>query len=110
MPKYLYLGSYTDEAWRRMIETPPDRPSAAAKLAEALGGSTDCFYFAFGEFDLVTIMDLPDDAAAAALSLAVTSTGRVKSLKTHRLISAEEAPAMFAHAQTAVGSYEVPGG
>ncbi len=30
------------------------------------------------------IMDLPDDAAAAALSLAVTSSGRVKSLRTHR--------------------------
>ena len=44
MPKYLYLGSYTDEAWRRMIVTPPDRPSAAAKPAEALGGGTDCFY------------------------------------------------------------------
>ena len=50
---------------------------------------------AFGEFDLVTIMDLPDDAAAAALSLAVTSSGRVKSLRTHRLISAEGAPEMF---------------
>jgi uncharacterized protein with GYD domain len=110
MPKYLYLGSYTDEAWRRMIETPPDRPAAAAKLAEGLGGSMDCFYYAFGEFDLVTIMELPDDAAAAALSLAVTSTGRVKDLRTHRLVGGEEAPAMFAAAQKAVGVYEVPGG
>jgi uncharacterized protein with GYD domain len=110
MPKYLYLGSYTDEAWKGMIAAPPDRPHAAAKLSEALGGTTDCFYYAFGEFDIVTIMDLPDDAAAAALSLAVTSTGRVKDLRTHRLISSEEAPAMFAAAQKAVGSYEVPGG
>lgn len=110
MPTYLYLGSYTDEAWRAMIETPPDRPGAATKLAEALGGKTECFYYAFGEFDIVTIFELPDDAAAAALSLAVTSTGRVKNLRTHRLISAEEAPAMFAQAKTAVSSYEVPGG
>ena len=109
MPKYLYLGSYTDAAWKGMIETPPDRAGAAAKLAEALGGTTECFYYAFGEFDLVTIMELPDDAAAAALSLAVTSSGRVKRLSTHRLISAEEAPAMFEQAKTAVASYEVPG-
>ena len=105
MPKYLYLGSYTDAAWKGMIETPPDRAGAAAKLAEALGGTTECFYYAFGEFDLVTIMELPD----AALSLAVTSSGRVKRLSTHRLSSAEEAPAMFEQAKTAVASYEVPG-
>jgi uncharacterized protein with GYD domain len=104
VPKYLYLGCTPT------IETPPDRPNAAAKLAERLGGKADCFYYAFGEFDIVTIFDLPDDAAAAALSLAVTSTGRVKSLRTHRLIDADEAPAMFAHAKEAVSAYQVPGG
>jgi uncharacterized protein with GYD domain len=110
MPKYLFLGSYTSEAWSRMVEAPPDRPGAASELAAALGGEVECFYYAFGAFDIVTIMDLPDDAAAAALSLAVTSSGRVKDLRTHRLISADEAPAMFTKAQTAVAVYEVPGG
>jgi uncharacterized protein with GYD domain len=110
MPKYLILASYTDEAWRGMIETPPDRPGAAVKLAEALGGSVECFYLAFGEFDLVTIMDLPDDAAAAALSIGVTGSGRVRRLRTHRLLEASEAPAMFAKARDTVGSYQVPGG
>ncbi len=109
MPKFLFLGSYTSDAWSRMVETPPDRPAAASELAEALGGQTECFYYAFGEFDIVTIMELPDDAAAAALSLAVTSSGRVKSLRTHRLISAEEAPDMFSKAQAAVAVYKVPG-
>jgi uncharacterized protein with GYD domain len=110
MPKYLILASYTDEAWRGMIETPPDRPGAAVKLAEALGGSVECFYLAFGEFDLVTIMDLPDEAAAAALSIAVTSTGRVRSVRTHRLLDGSETQAMFEKARSAVGGYEVPGG
>jgi uncharacterized protein with GYD domain len=109
MPKFLFLGSYTADAWSRMVATPPDRPAAAKELAEALGGTTECFYYAFGEFDLVTIMDLPDDAAAAALSLAVTSSGRVKSLRTHRLISAEKTPEMFSKAQAAVASYKVAG-
>jgi uncharacterized protein with GYD domain len=110
MPKFLVLGTYTSDAWSRMVESPPDRPAAAAELAGALGGRAECFYYAFGEFDIVTIMELPDEAAAAALSLAVTSTGRVKSLHTHRLISPEEAPDMFAKAQTAVAAYKVPGG
>jgi uncharacterized protein with GYD domain len=109
MPKYLYLGTYTPEAWAAMIKDPPDRAGAAAKLAESLGGSTECFYYAFGDFDFMTIMDLPDDAAAAALSLAVTSTGRVKQLRTHPLLTGDDVPAMFGQAQTALGSYEVPG-
>ena len=110
MPKFLILASYTSEAWNKMIQDPPDRPGAAGQLAEALGGGMECFYFAFGEFDIVTILDLPDDAAAAAVSLAVTSSGRVKSIRTHRLIAADEAPDMFAKAKTAVATYQVPGG
>ena len=110
MPKYLILAAYTDEAWRGMIDTPPDRRGAAAKLADALGGSVECAYLAFGEFDLVTIMDLPDEAAAAALSVAVTSTGRVRSVRTHRLLDGSETQEMFAKARVAVGGYEVPGG
>ena len=43
MPKFLFLGSYTADAWSRMVETPPDRPAAAKELAEALGGTTECF-------------------------------------------------------------------
>lgn len=109
MPKYMFLGTYTADAWAAMIQDPPDRAGAAAKIAESLGGSTECFYYAFGDFDFMTVMDLPDDAAAAALSLAVTSTGRVKQLRTHPLLTGDAVPAMFEKAQTARGAYRVPG-
>lgn len=49
----------------------------------------EAFYFAFGENDAYVILDLADNLTAAAISLAVTSTGAV-STKTTVLLTAEE--------------------
>ena len=37
----------------------------------------DCLYFAFGDTDIWGIVDMPDDASAAALSLTVNASGAV---------------------------------
>ena len=47
------------------------------------------FYFAFGENDAHVILELPDNLTAAAISLAVTSTGAVGT-KTTVLLTPEE--------------------
>jgi uncharacterized protein with GYD domain len=109
MPKYLFLASYNGEAWSKLLEAPQDRPSAAAELAKSLGGSVECFYYTLGDSDFATIMDLPDDESAAALSLAVTASGRVKDIVTHRLFDADQAADMFSKAKAAVAGYKAPG-
>jgi uncharacterized protein with GYD domain len=58
-------------------------------MVEALGGRLEAFYFAFGENDAHVILDLPDNLTAAAISLAVTSTGAV-STRTTVLLTPEE--------------------
>lgn len=40
-----------------------------------MGGSLESFYYAFGKDDLFIIADLPDDAAATAVSLALGAAG-----------------------------------
>jgi uncharacterized protein with GYD domain len=109
MPKYLFLASYTGEAWNKLLQAPQDRPSAAAELAKSLGGDVECFYYALGEFDFATIMDLPDDEAAGALCLAVTASGRVKEITSHRLFDGEQSADMFSKARAAVSGYRPPG-
>lgn len=49
----------------------------------------EAFYFAFGETDAFAIADMPDNASAAAVSLAVTASGAVQ-VKTTVLITPEE--------------------
>ena len=58
-------------------------------LVKGVGGTLESFYYAFGDCDLVVIMDLPDNASAAALSLAVSAGGASK-VKTTVLLTPEE--------------------
>jgi uncharacterized protein with GYD domain len=80
MPKYLLQASYTAEGTKGLLKDGGvKRRAAASKLLESLGGKVDCFYFAFGDTDVVAIVDLPDGVSAAAASLAVNATGLVTS-------------------------------
>ena len=76
MAKYLYHVSYTADGAKGLMKDGGSKRQQAAKgLIESLGGKLEGFYFAFGETDAYVIADLPDAAAAAAGSLAISSTG-----------------------------------
>ncbi|HVO02000.1 MAG TPA: GYD domain-containing protein [Candidatus Cybelea sp.] len=98
MPHYMFQGNYTGEAIRNLINKPEDRAEAAGKLAKAVGGKLREFYMSFGTYDFVTIMDLPDDEAAATLSFAVSAAGHVKNMHTTKLLTPTEATKAMARA------------
>jgi uncharacterized protein with GYD domain len=78
MPKYLVIASYTNDGIKGVLKTGGTARTKAVKDAvEALGGSLESFYFAFGKDDAYVTIDLPDDASAAALAMAVSATGLV---------------------------------
>lgn len=90
MPKYLVKVNYTPEGAKGLHHDGGSKRRAAAEhAAQSLGGRLDSFYFAFGDSDVVVIADMPDAVAAAALSLAVTSSGAAET-STTPLITAEE--------------------
>ena len=76
-----------------------------AATVEGLGGSVESFYFAFGDSDVVTILELPDNEAATAIALTVNGSGAV-TVKTTVLLAPEEVDAA---AQRSV-DYRPPGG
>lgn len=76
MPKYLFQGSYTLEGVKGLLKDGGAKRRAAAQQAvESVGGKVEAFYFAFGTNDVVTIVDAPDNASVAAVSLAVAASG-----------------------------------
>ena len=78
MAKYLLQGSYTAEGSKGLLKDGGSKRRAAAKtLVESLGGKIECIYFAFGETDVVAIVDMPDSASAAAASLTLGASGGV---------------------------------
>ena len=108
MPKYMLVGSYTSDSWARMVENPQDRSVAARTAVEAVGGTLETFYWAFGPDDWVAIADLPDAASAGAVSIGVSSAGAVHSVRTVRLITMAESQAMLQKAQSVAKEYRVP--
>ena len=90
MPKYMIEAKYTirgEEGLR--AKGGSDRRKAVEQTVKSVGGKLECLYFAFGEYDAVTIMDLPDNEAAASVALIVNSAGGAD-VKTTVLLTPEE--------------------
>ena len=105
MPKYLYQGSYTQTGAQGLLkEGGTSRRATISALVKSMGGRVEAFYFAFGGDDFHVIVDVPDNATAAALSLAVAAAGTVN-LTTTVLIDPEE----IAAAAKKTVNYRPPG-
>jgi uncharacterized protein with GYD domain len=80
MARYLVRATYTAEGVRGLLkEGGTSRRETIKALIEKLGGSLESFHFAFGKEDAYVMVDLPDAASAAAVSLAVSASGAVRS-------------------------------
>lgn len=90
MAHYMYQVSYTAEAWAGLVKKPQDRARAIRPILKNLKGRLISFYLTFGESDAVVIAELPNNEAAAAVSLAATAGGAIKSIKTTPLMTVQE--------------------
>jgi uncharacterized protein with GYD domain len=106
MPKYLLKLSFTSEGAKGILEEGGSpRREVAERLATSVGGRLETFYFAFGKDDVYALMELPDDASAAAVSLNIAASGAAR-VTTTVLVTAEEMDAAVKeHPQ-----YRPPGG
>ena len=97
MPHYLLQGSYTAEGAKGLLaEGGSSRIAQATALLESVGGTVD----------IIGVWEVPDTSSAAAVSLAVSSTGMVN-VRLTPLITPEE---LDAAAEIAAGvTYRPPG-
>jgi uncharacterized protein with GYD domain len=90
MAKYLIKGSYTSEGVKGIVkEGGSGRRNAVEQLVQSAGGKVEAVYWALGEADVYVILELPDNATAAALSMAVNAVGAIQT-RTVALLTAEE--------------------
>lgn len=90
MPSYLFQVSYSADAWAAMIKRPQDRVEAVRKVVEKLGGKIGSFWMAFADYDLIGVLEMPDNVSAAAFAVAVAAGGACKDVKTTPLLSIAE--------------------
>jgi uncharacterized protein with GYD domain len=110
MPRYLHQFSYSTESVKAMTSKPQNRRNAAAKLFKAAGGKLVDMYFCFGEYDGVAIVDFPSNVDAAAVSLALGSSGSISRLHTTVLISMDDSVDAMKKAGKLAGAFKPPAG
>jgi uncharacterized protein with GYD domain len=106
MPKYMISASYTAEGLKGLQKDKASgRRRAVTAAVEAVGGKLDAIYYALGEDDVFVIVDLPDSATAAAIGVAVSATGMVRT-RTTALLTVQQ----LDRALEKSVSYRPPGG
>jgi uncharacterized protein with GYD domain len=109
MAKYATFFTYKPETWDQMLKKPGDRTGAVRDLVSSVGGSMEAFYFMFGDRDGFVVFDVPDADTAAAVSLAVSSTGAFSHNETRQLIAPEDLPSVLEKAARVREAYRPPG-
>jgi uncharacterized protein with GYD domain len=75
MAVYMIQAAYTSGAWGKLVQ---------------LGGQLLAWYYSFGEFDVMLLLEVPSEINAAAASMAVAAGGAVRAIKTTPLMSPED--------------------
>ena len=91
MPHYLHQVAYSREGWEALLQKPQDRIEAVRPAIEKLGGKIKTAYFAFGDYDVLLITEMPDNVNAAGIAMAFAGGGACKAVQTTPLLSVEEA-------------------
>jgi uncharacterized protein with GYD domain len=105
MAKYLVQFSYTGEGLKGLLkEGGSKRREAIEQLVKSMGGKLEAYYFAYGEYDGIAIVEGKDIVSQLAGTLAINASGAVKT-KTTVLITPEEVD----QAIKKIPSYRPPG-
>jgi uncharacterized protein with GYD domain len=85
MAIYCVLGSFTEQGVRNAKDS-PKRAEAFKEMARKCGVTVKEVYWAQGQYDVVTILEAPDELAVTSLALSVGALGNIRT-QTLRLFS-----------------------
>ena len=79
MQTYIVLANWTDKGFRE-IQDSPNRLEAFKAMCAQHGGRLVAYYMTMGSYDMVIIVEMPDDAALARLALMGGKQGDTRTL------------------------------
>jgi len=77
MPTYISLVNWTDQGIRTVRDT-LNRRGQSEELAEKHGVRFEQVYWTVGPYDIVIILEAPDDESATAMLLELSSDGNLR--------------------------------
>ena len=92
MPTFLVQFSYASRSVKSLVDKPDvDHAGQASAMVASVGGKLLGYWYAFGDFDGVVLMEAPDNSVAASVAMAIGGTGEVSRLETTVLLTMDEA-------------------
>jgi uncharacterized protein with GYD domain len=88
MVTYVVLAKFTDQGIRNAKES-PKRAGAFKEMAKTFGVTVRDIVWTQGRYDVVTIIEAPDESSAMSLNLSLSALGNVRT-ETMRAFSAAE--------------------
>jgi uncharacterized protein with GYD domain len=107
---YLLQWTYKDPQIKAMVAVPQDRPAELNKIVAAFGGRVHQFFFCFGEYDGLAIVEFSDSESCAACILTLNAGGAASAVRTTVLITPDEAKRAMQRAHTTPTLYVPPVG
>jgi uncharacterized protein with GYD domain len=106
MALYMYQAAYTPDSWAAQLKNPQNRVDAVGRqVCEAVGGKLVGGWYCFGEYDIVLVVDVPNNEAMTAIALGVAAGGAIKASKTTVLMTGAEGVAAMKKADAVVQTY-----
>lgn len=88
MVTYISLCTFTDQGIRSIKES-TQRADMVREAASRFGSKMTQLYWTQGQYDLISIIEAPDESSATAFGLAIASAGNVR-MQTLRAFSRDE--------------------
>ena len=88
MATYVVLANFTDQGVRNAKDS-PKRGEAFKEMAKKHGATVKEMFWTQGSYDMVTIVEAPDDASFTALALSLGALGNVRTQSLRAFSAAE---------------------
>ena len=77
MLTYVVLVNFTDQGIHRVKES-PKRAEAFKDMVKTFGATVKEIFWTQGRYDIVTIVEAPDELSAMALNLSLSALGNIR--------------------------------
>jgi uncharacterized protein with GYD domain len=77
MVTYIVLATFTDQGIKQAKDS-PKRADAFKQMAKTFGITVKDIFWTQGRYDIVTVIDSPDEFSATALNLSLSALGNIR--------------------------------
>ena len=88
MMNYVVLATFTDQGVKNAKDS-PKRAEAFRQMAKTFGVTVKDIFWTQGRYDIVTIVEAPDELSATALNLSLGALGNIRT-ESLRAFSSED--------------------